>query len=42
MSNSFPLIFLVLAAVVVVFGFGVVLQSRRKKPAPFVAPAPVV
>ena len=40
MSNSFPLIFLVLAAVVVVFGFGVVLQSRRKKPTPVIAPAP--
>jgi fused signal recognition particle receptor len=42
MNSSFPLIFLVLAAVVVVFGFGVVIQSRRKKPTPVVAPTPVV
>ena len=40
MSNSFPLIFLVLAAVVVVFGFGVVLQARRKKPTPVIEAAP--
>ena len=40
MSNSFPIIFLILAAVVLVFGFGVVVQSRRKKPTPVVAPAP--
>ncbi len=40
MSNSFPIIFLILAAVVVVFGFGVVVQSRRKKPTPVIAPAP--
>jgi fused signal recognition particle receptor len=39
MSNSFPIIFLILAAVVLVFGFGVVVQSRRKKPTPVVAPA---
>jgi fused signal recognition particle receptor len=39
MSN-FPIIFLILAAVVLVFGFGVVVQSRRKKPTPIVAPAP--
>ncbi len=42
MNSSFPLIFLILAAVVLVFGFGVVVQSRRKKPTPVVAPAPVV
>jgi fused signal recognition particle receptor len=41
MSN-FPIIFLILAAVVLVFGFGVVIQSRRKKPTPVIAPAPVV
>ena len=40
MNTSYPLIFLVLAAVVVVFGFGVVLQSRRKKPTPVVEVAP--
>ena len=40
MSNSFPIIFLILAAVVLVFGFGVVVQSRRKKPTPVIAPAP--
>ena len=39
MSN-FPIIFLILAAIVLVFGFGVVVQSRRKKPTPVVAPAP--
>jgi fused signal recognition particle receptor len=39
MSN-FPIIFLILAAVVLVFGFGVVIQSRRKKPTPVIAPAP--
>ena len=39
MSN-FPIIFLILAAVVLVFGFGVVVQSRRKKPTPVIAPAP--
>jgi len=42
MSNSFPIIFLILAAVVVVFGFGVVVQSRRKKLTPVVTPTPVV
>ena len=40
MSNSFPIIFLILAAVVLVFGFGVVLQSRRKKPTPVIKAAP--
>jgi fused signal recognition particle receptor len=39
MSN-FPIIFLILAAVVLVFGFGVVVQSRRKKATPVIAPAP--
>ena len=38
MSN-FPIIFLILAAIVLVFGFGVVIQSRRKKPTPVITPA---
>ena len=42
MNSSFPLIFLILAAVVVVFGFGVVVQARRKKPTPVIKAAPVV
>ena len=41
MSNSFPIIFLILAGVVLVFGIGIVVLNRRKKPAPFVV-EPVV
>ena len=37
MSNSFPIIFLILAGVVLVFGIGIVVLNRRKKPTPFVA-----
>ena len=37
MSNSFSIIFLILAAVVLVFGIGIVVLNRRKKPTPFVA-----
>lgn len=50
MSNSFPLIFLILALAVVLFGFGVVVLNRKKKPTavlvpvakPIVEVAPVV